>query len=203
MYPDWFNTIDNKIVFEQSCKRCGSAYSLIGEGKGKHIAKFECKECGAFNGMPTILGLDNGLAGALSFYDGAELLVYDMPTFKTDRPQLDLLRLADIIRINKPDHAYIEKLTPLPKISGLTAFSMGNSEGAVIATLTALQVPFTLVRPADWKKAMQCPKDKDGARMRACQLLPQFSHNWDRKKDDGRAESAIIALYGYKKQAGN
>lgn len=50
MYPDWFNTIDNKIVFEQSCKRCGSAYSLIGEGKGKHIAKFECKECGAFNG---------------------------------------------------------------------------------------------------------------------------------------------------------
>jgi len=147
----------------------------------------------------TILGIDNGLHGALSFYDGAELIIYDMPIYSTDRPVLDLIRLADIIRINKPDHAYIEKLTPLPKISGLTAFSMGHSEGAIIATMTALQVPFTLIRPAKWKKAMQCPADKDAARMRASQLLPQFAHNWSRKKDDGRAESALISLYGYNK----
>lgn len=146
-----------------------------------------------------ILGVDNGLHGALSFYDGAELLVYDMPVYDTDRPAIDMIRLADIIRVNKPTHAYIEKLTPLPKISGLTAFSMGHSEGLALATLSMLQVPYTLVRPVEWKKAMQCPKDKDAARQRATQLLPKFSHNWDRKKDDGRAESALVALYGWNK----
>lgn len=149
--------------------------------------------------MKTILGIDNGLHGALSFYDGAELLIYDMPTYGTDRPALDLIRLADIIRINKPDHAYIEKLTPLPKISGLTAFSMGHSEGAVIATLTALQIPFTMTRPMEWKKVMQCPAEKDAARKRASELLPTHAHNWTRKKDDGRAESSLISLYGYNK----
>jgi crossover junction endodeoxyribonuclease RuvC len=149
--------------------------------------------------MKTILGVDNGLHGALSFYDGAELLIYDMPIYGTDRPALDLIRIKDIININKPTHSYIEKLTPLPKISGLTAFSMGHSEGAVIATLTALQVPFTLIRPVEWKKAMQCPAEKDAARMRASQLLPAHSHNWSLKKHDGRAESALIALYGWNK----
>lgn len=146
-----------------------------------------------------ILGVDNGLHGALSFYDGAELLVYDMPIYKTDRPVIDIVRLTNIIKLNKPTHAIIEKLTPLPKISGLTAFSMGHSEGIVLTILTTLQVPFTFVRPKDWKSAMQCPKEKNAARLRASQLLPTFKHNWDKVKDDGRAESALIALYGWNK----
>lgn len=44
---------------------------------------------------------------------------------------------------------------------------------------------------------MQCPAEKDGSRMRASQLLPGFASNWDRKKDDGRAEASMIALYGF------
>ena len=147
--------------------------------------------------MKTILGVDNGLHGSLSFYDGSELLVYDMPIYGTERPALDLIRIADIIRINKPEAAFVEKLTTLPKISGLTAFSMGHSEGAILATLTALQVPYTLVRPDKWKKVMGCPAEKDAARQRASQLLPQFAHNWQLKKHDGRAESSLIALYGF------
>lgn len=150
--------------------------------------------------MKTILGIDNGLYGALSFYDGTELLIYDMPIYNTDRPTLDLLRLMDIIRTNKPDHAYVEKLTPMPKISGLTGFSMGHSEGAITAIMVALQVPFTFVRPAAWKKTMGCPANKDESRMRASQLLPSHAHNWDkRKKDDGKAEASLIALYGWNK----
>lgn len=146
-----------------------------------------------------ILGIDNGLKGALAFYDGSENLVYDMPTYGMERPAIDIIRLCDIIRLNKPDHAYIEKLTPMPKISGLTAFSMGHSEGIMEACLNALQVPYTLVRSSAWKKAMSCPADKDAARMRASQLLPQFAHNWDLKKHDGRAEASLIALYGWNK----
>lgn len=147
-----------------------------------------------------ILGVDNGVGGALTFYDGVELLVYDMPTYKiAKRNPIDILRLIEIIKTNAPDHVYIEKLTPYMG-SKLSFFSMGHSEGLLLGVLTCLQIPYTLVRPNDWKKPMGCTKDKDAARQRASQLLPQFAHNWDRKKDIDRAESALIALYGYKKE---
>jgi crossover junction endodeoxyribonuclease RuvC len=144
-----------------------------------------------------ILGIDNGLSGALAFYDGMELLIHDMPNFEINkRKALDVQEIKKIILNNRPTHCFIEQLTPMPKISGLTAFSMGHSEGVFMGILGAYNIPFTLVRPAVWKKAMQCPADKDGARMRANQLLPQFKDNWPLKKHDGRAESALIALYG-------
>ena len=148
--------------------------------------------------MKTILGIDNGLKGALSFYDTKELIIYDMPTLKDGkRNMLDVQGLIRIILSDKPYHCIFEKLTPMPKIGGLQSFSMGHSEGVIIGILSSLNIPFSFVRPNVWKKAMQCPKDKDAARMRASQLLPEFSHNWPLKKHDGRAESALIALYGY------
>ena len=148
--------------------------------------------------MKTILGIDNGLSGALSFYDGQELLIYDIPVFQGEKRQsLDLQEIKRIILNDRPAHCYIEKLTPMPKISGLTAFSMGHSEGVMHGILSAFNIPFTFIRPAEWKKAMQCPADKDAARKRASELLPRFSHNWPLKKHDGRAESALIALYGF------
>lgn len=148
----------------------------------------------------TILGIDNGLSGALSFYDGEELLIYDMPVIKIGkRNHYDLHGILKIIRTYDINHCYIEKLTPLPKIGGLQSFSMGYGEGLILGTLSSLMIPYTTIRPAQWKKEMSCPKEKNAARMRATQLFPQFSHNWDLKKHDGRAESALIALYGYNK----
>jgi hypothetical protein len=38
--------------------------------------------------------------------------------------------------------------------------------------------------------------DKDVSRQRASALLPRHSGLWLRKKDDGRAEAALIAYYG-------
>ncbi len=148
--------------------------------------------------MKKILGIDNGLSGALAFYDGLELLIRDMPVFEIEnRKVFDLQNLKATLLENRPDHCFVEKLTPLPKISGLTAFSMGHSEGLITGLLSAYNIPYSFVRPAQWKKAMQCPKDKDGARKRASELLPQYAHNWDLKKHDGRAEAALIALYGF------
>ncbi len=149
--------------------------------------------------MKNILGVDNGIFGALSFYDGTELMCYRMPVFEGERKAIDVHGLIKIIETNKPTHAYVEKLTPLPKISGLTAFSMGHSEGLVLAALTCLNIPYTLVRPAVWKKAMGCSADKDSTRQRASQLMPQFADNWPLKKDIDIAEASLIALYGWGK----
>lgn len=146
-----------------------------------------------------IIGIDIGMSGALSFYDGTELLCYDMPVYKVAKGhELDILRIADIIRTNAPSAAYIEKALLMP-VNGKKSYQkLGEAEGAFKGILCALKIPYTIIRPQEWKKAMQCPADKEGARMRASQLLPNQAHNWERKKDDGRAESALIALYGYK-----
>jgi hypothetical protein len=40
------------------------------------------------------------------------------------------------------------------------------------------------------------PAAKDGARARASQLLPGAADQWPLVKHDGRAEAALIALWG-------
>jgi hypothetical protein len=63
--------------------------------------------------------------------------------------------------------------------------------------VAACDLPYTLVSSMKWKKAMQCPKDKDAARSRASQLLPQYAHCWQLKRQDGIAESSLLAFYGW------
>lgn len=145
-----------------------------------------------------ILGIDPGMFGAIAYYDGTELLIWDMPIFKKEKGNdLDIHTLYKIFKEAEAEQVYLEKTTALPKISGKAAYSMGKSEGAIVGLCVALSLPYTLVRPAQWKKEMSCPAEKDAARQRASQLLPQYTHNWDRKKDDGRAEAALIAVYGH------
>lgn len=149
-----------------------------------------------------VLGIDPGMTGALAYYDGDELLLWDMPVFEgSGRKELDVFALVKIFRQAMPlDRVLIEKTVAMPKISGLSAYSMGKSEGALITSCAALDMPYSLVRPADWKKAMRCGADKDLARKRATELLPKYAHLWDRKKDHGRAEAGLIALYGFKEK---
>ena len=147
--------------------------------------------------MKCILGIDVGMTGALAFYDGAELIIYDMPVHERNKTKrMDCHKLVEIIKHNKPDAAIVEQVNAF-KMGATGAFNFGWGAGAIEATLAALGVPFSYATPQSWKKAMQCPTDKDGARMRASQLLPKFAHNWDLKKHDGRAESSLIALYGF------
>ena len=58
-----------------------------------------------------------------------------------------------------------------------------------------------LVTPQLWKKAMRLVADKDAARQRAVQLFPERAEWFRRVKDDGRAEAAMIALYGWQRSA--
>jgi crossover junction endodeoxyribonuclease RuvC len=79
-------------------------------------------------------------------------------------------------------------------VSGVFAF--GKAYGVVIGVLAAHGVPMTFVSPVKWKKALQVPASKDGARARASQLLPQAASEWPLVKDSGRAEAALIAYWG-------
>ncbi len=43
---------------------------------------------------------------------------------------------------------------------------------------------------------MKLSADKDASRAMACRLFPRHSALFARKKDDGRSEAALLAMYG-------
>jgi crossover junction endodeoxyribonuclease RuvC len=104
-----------------------------------------------------------------------------------------------ILKDESPDHIYIEKVSAQFGNGAASAFTFGFVCGVIESCVVSLAIPFTYVTPQAWKKAMDCPADKDGARQRATQLLPHLAHNWTLKRQDGVAEAALIALYGINK----
>lgn len=151
-----------------------------------------------------ILGIDPGLNGALAFMDD-ELLIYDTPTLEITRNgkskrQIDLQALLAVLKLWPVEHCYLEMLGTRPGQNSSAVAQTGRGYGQIEMALAALNIPVTYVAPQVWKKSLAVPKDKDGARQRASQLMPQWAHNWPLKKHDGRAEAALIALYGKQKR---
>lgn len=79
------------------------------------------------------------------------------------------------------------------------AFAFGDAKGVVRGCLAAAAIPATFIQPVQWKRIVGVPpgKDmKDLARSIAINKWPAKAGFFARKMDDGRAESALIALAG-------
>lgn len=151
-----------------------------------------------------ILGVDPGCYGALALLDGGRLVeIEDMPILqirrgKSDKAEVDGFNLAEIIRDWLPDMAVIERVGGITGQSAPAAFNFGRAAGAVEYTCKAMGIRVELISPATWKKALRLDKaGKDGARASAINRWPKFASSFTRKKDDGRAEAALIAGYGH------
>jgi crossover junction endodeoxyribonuclease RuvC len=148
-----------------------------------------------------IAGIDVGLSGAICLLDtDGGFQINDMPTHALSRGgknkrELDARRLS-ILLSGRIGHAFVEQVGAMPGQGVSGVFAFGKAYGVVIGVLAAHGVPMTFVSPVKWKKALQVPASKDGARARASQLLPQAAGEWPLVKDSGRAEAALIALWG-------
>jgi crossover junction endodeoxyribonuclease RuvC len=151
-----------------------------------------------------IVAIDPGAKGAIAFLtDAGELLsVHDMPSYevrvgKANRTRLAVAELSALIAHQMPSAAFVEKVGAMPGQGVSSCFSFGYAAGAVEGVLSALGAAVTFVTPQSWKKAMQCAGDDKGkSRQRAAQLFPSHASQFSRVKDDGRAEAALIGLYG-------
>ena len=150
-----------------------------------------------------VLGVDPGTGGALAMLDTelSALVVADMPIAvievgKMKRRQISEFWLADLLRLYEPDCAWIERVHALPKQGVTSSFSFGLSYGLVRGVLAALSVPVSLVTPQEWKKSFRLGASKNEARVIAARLFPANSGSFTRAKDDGRAEAALLALFG-------
>ncbi|KNY13096.1 hypothetical protein AKG11_30970 [Shinella sp. SUS2] len=144
---------------------------------------------------PCILGIDPGASGALSFYfpSHPELIaVEDAPLVAGE---IDAAQVARRIEQMAPTMAVIELVGSMPKQGVSSTFKFGVAYGAVRGVVAALGVPTHLVTPSVWKKHFRLDSDKEKVRALAIRYWPTSQH-FERKKDHGRAEAALIARYG-------
>ncbi|GJE41332.1 hypothetical protein [Methylobacterium soli] len=141
-----------------------------------------------------VLGVDPGASGALAFYRPArphEILVFDAPLADG---QIDGAELGRLIRDHVATAAIVERVSAMPKQGVSSTSKFGMAYGAVLGALGALHIPFRLETPARWKKHFRLSSDKEQSRALAIRTWPA-SRDFARKKDDGRAEAALLALY--------
>jgi crossover junction endodeoxyribonuclease RuvC len=149
-----------------------------------------------------VLGIDPGANGALAFVQNGHLIeVVDMPTMVVRRGSRDVREvsapsLGVIMRAHDADAAYIEQVGAMPGQGVSSMFAFGRAVGVLEGVLAACGIPVTKVPPQTWQRAMRVRGGKDGARERAGQLYPRMAQLFERKKDDGRADAALIATYG-------
>ena len=159
--------------------------------------------------LTCILGIDPGLGGSLAFWRPAldDLYVVDIPTLDivVNRKKRRVINKAQLWSVLNDwydaDLAVIEDVHSMPQQGVASAFKFGFVAGAIQQAVACKQIPVKLVQPGQWKRHFNLSSDKDLSRLRASELFPKHAHNWPLKKHDGRAEAALLAMYGYRSYA--
>lgn len=154
-----------------------------------------------------VFGIDPGQTGAVvALADGEPVAVIDMPTYprKAGGHEVDPYTLASELRevIRAHDGAYvvacIEQVSAMPNQGSASGFRFGQSDGMVRGVLGALGIARIEVPAAKWKKYfILTGQEKDAARGLAIRRLPKIADSLKRKKDIGRADAALIALWAH------
>ena len=152
--------------------------------------------------MTTIhVGIDPGVHGAVCVLTEHGPTFFDTPTVTTKGTRQEYLtpQMARILapyRDREDVKAVLEKGIAMPRQASTTTYLMGRGGGLWEGILAAYSIPFDLVPPSAWKKSMGLTgQDKDASRALASQLFPAQSQWFARKKDDGRAEAALLAEF--------
>lgn len=150
-----------------------------------------------------IIGIDPGQTGALALLTDGELIdILDMPI--DEDGQVDGLvinrfinrhqyREAGLVRIAS---IWIERVHSMPQQGVASMFKFGLSYGIAIGASEASGASINYARPQDWKKHFGLSADKNESLELARELFPDDLDRFVRKKDNGRAEATLIALYG-------
>jgi len=152
------------------------------------------------------LGVDPGQTGAIAVLaDGACAGFIDMPIMlrKAGGHEVNAAELANKLREIVRAHAgayfiaIVEAVSAMPKQGVSSSFRFGESFGALKGVLGALNIPYRLVPPQMWKRHLRLTGcDKDAARTMVIQRFPEIAESMKRKKDVGRADALLLALWG-------
>ena len=156
-----------------------------------------------------IIGIDPGIDGAVAVLTPAGELVevIDMPTLADGakgRRAVNAALLASVVYRSGATKAFCELVGPRPGDGHAGAFGFGRSRGIIEGVLAAAGVPVEMIAPASWKRAAGIApgkENKDSARSVAISRWPSKADLFARKLDCDRAEAALIAAAGLKREA--
>lgn len=155
--------------------------------------------------MSFIIGVDPGAAGAIAIIESTGKLVhvFDMPSVEVvtggkakRRVSPEMLAAELRLYANQGAVAYVEQVGAMPGQGVSSMFAFGQAFGIVLGVMAGLAIPCQTITPAKWKKDMKLNAGKDAARAKAAQVWPFQAGEFKRVKDDGKAEAALIALWG-------
>ena len=160
------------------------------------------------NKTTSFLGADPGLNGGLAIVAivdrAAPVLVecIDIPVTGTGaKERADVAAIRNFINRHRPGHALIERAGAHPGQGVSSTFKYGRAVGAIEAAVALCSVPMEIVEPSAWKKFYKLPgKEKERARQLALEKFSAAHAMLARRSDHGRAESALIALYGVERE---
>jgi crossover junction endodeoxyribonuclease RuvC len=146
-----------------------------------------------------IVGVDPGAHGGVALLvDGRLERAVDMPAIevrrgKSDKAEVDGYALATLLREMQPAVVVVEQVGGIQGQSASAAFNFGRAAGAPEYIAKALGIRVEHVTPMRWKKALGLNAGKDGSRAMAMRLWPSLAALFARKKDNDRAEAALLA----------
>lgn len=147
-----------------------------------------------------IIGIDPGLSGclvAISEITGLHCRHLHMPTTKLGKSgRVDGAAVVSWLSTFNVNHAYIERVSAMPKQGVSSTFTFGHGAGVLEGVLEARNIPYTLVAPQAWRKAAGLPSGKDASRARAIQLYPGIDDLRRKGKGQALADALFIARYG-------
>lgn len=165
--------------------------------------------------MTRLVGIDPGLTGGIVCLDtdAATMLVAPLPVRTEKRSKgktksfIDEDALTDLVEAWAPDEAWIEDVfvigkqgprdAPDRRGDGVVgAFTFGEGKGVLKGVLGALRVPRRYVSPQKWKGLLRAPSGPGkaaGVKALAHTYFPQMAAQL---KSSGKAEAALICLYG-------
>ena len=148
--------------------------------------------------MSAIIGIDPGQSGGvarISSSGAAEAI--PMPLAGKE---VDGRALAEWITCRSPHLVVIEKVGAMPKQGVASTFKFGRNFGVLIGVVEALGLPYRLVTPQAWKKAVLAgtSRDKSAAVEHIHRLYPNvdLSPGRMRTAHDGMADALCLAEYG-------
>lgn len=168
-------------------------------------------------GPDVYVGIDPGTTGAIAFIRGKDAVVLDIPVSvvrkksgKGHQSLYDYQQIARILGVVSGGQCVtmvtIEEGQKMLVIGGrvigrpATSYACGWATGMWLPLLAYCDIPYELVLPGAWKKAMRLTNDKERSRLTARSMWPKAELSL--KKHHNRAEALLLAEYGRRRHEG-
>lgn len=146
-----------------------------------------------------VCAIDPGITGAIAWVssDGHLIDVSDIPTIDVrGKKRVNAAQVARLLesRLGRTRIVVIEGVAARQGQGVSSMFSFGYSAGVLEGVAAGLMLPVHIATAQSWKRAAGVPADK-GAVLQLAQRYWPGSDAFRRKKDDGRADAALLGRW--------